>query len=725
MSIISPNWKRLRHGSCLLVAMVMATSLAWGQQASDSETNLDDFIHYALVANAKMAEAHAQALLSNVTDEQLAELVDEDTKTAKERRQRLKRAIDWSRRVPELEATVSELAKRIEAGRLAMGHDPQRIKEAVAMLAGTRREQLLARNRLVAAGEYAVPALVDVITDDRVDESVRWNAEQILVEIGRKAVTPMSVALHNVPAEDQKRLIMILDEIRYLHAAPALAEIASSEKTSGEVRTAAQNALDSLGVSPEASPGELYSELAGMYFEERDELIAYPNASVNNIWSWNEQIGLMSKSVPTRIYAPIMAMKSAEAAMAYEPSDQSALAIYVASNLRRENRLNGKEDPYYGVQDYSPQFHATYYGPGIGQEVLVLGLDSSDTALVRDALVGLADTSGQGNLFGRYADREPLVDALQYPDRRVQFESALVLARALPDQSFPASNRVIPLLASAIRTGGEEYAVIVADTVEDQQAMQSRLQSLGFTVVGSDRSVARLADAISQSPGIDLAVVLPITLDGGKDSLKGLRQTAGTINTPVLFSIPTGDLPAYHNQFDHDRKVGLIRSGASESAFNLGVESLLEDASGGRMTEIDADIYAIESLDALKSVSMVRPRAYNMADAEPTLILALEERKDATRMMVAEILSNMDSPDAQRALLDAALTPDAGSDRIPLLNYAAASIRRYGDHATDAEVAELNQLIKGSKGAEADAAANVRGALNRDSNGRLVAGQGT
>ena len=82
-----------------------------------------------------------------------------------------------------------------------------------------------------------------------------------------------------------------------------------------------------------------------------------------------------------------------------------------------------------------------------------------------------------------------------------------LLARALPDQAFPASNRVIPLLASAIRTSGDEYAIVIAESVEDRRAAQDRLEAMGFKVVGTDRSVARLADAISQSPGIDLAYV--------------------------------------------------------------------------------------------------------------------------------------------------------------------------------------------------------------------------
>ncbi|MCH2161798.1 MAG: hypothetical protein MK085_07985, partial [Phycisphaerales bacterium] len=271
MSIISPLWNMLRLRMAPVLAVVLLSSMAHAQQASDPTTNLEDFVHYALVANPQMAEAHAQALLNNLTAEQLAELVDDQPKQLRER---LIRAIDWARRVPELESTISEFANRIESGRKALGHSPKRIEEAVAMLDGTRREQMIARGRLVAAGEYAVPALVRVVVEDNSDEVSRWNAERILQEIGREAVTPLTVAIPNVGPEDQRRLIEILDEIRYLHSAPALAEVADNDTNPAAVRDAARRALESLGVSGDASPGELYSELASMYFSERDELIA-------------------------------------------------------------------------------------------------------------------------------------------------------------------------------------------------------------------------------------------------------------------------------------------------------------------------------------------------------------------------------------------------------------------------------------------------------------------
>ena len=61
MSILSPNWKRLRNQISCFLAIVMVTGISWAQAPAAAEKDLRDFIHYSLVANADMAQAHAQA----------------------------------------------------------------------------------------------------------------------------------------------------------------------------------------------------------------------------------------------------------------------------------------------------------------------------------------------------------------------------------------------------------------------------------------------------------------------------------------------------------------------------------------------------------------------------------------------------------------------------------------------------------------------------------------
>ena len=158
-----PIIQSLRGPVALLAAMLAIVSLpttsahAADAAAQVGEQHLVDFVHYSLVANTELAKANADWLLDHYgTDEALATMFTTSSVTP----ERFDRAVQWASRVPGLSETVSTLANRIERGNLALSRDQARVTEAIAMLDGTRRDQMLARGRLVAAGEYAVPALL-------------------------------------------------------------------------------------------------------------------------------------------------------------------------------------------------------------------------------------------------------------------------------------------------------------------------------------------------------------------------------------------------------------------------------------------------------------------------------------------------------------------------------------------------------------------------------------
>ena len=340
---------------------------------SKAEGHLDDFVHYALTANVDLAEANAKWLLENVkSDEELAKLMDASTVTPK----RFARAIRWAQETAGLQDVSGQLLTRIEAGRLALSRDQDRVLESIKMLDGTRREQMLARGRLLAAGEYAVPALLREMTNGE-NEERRWAAAQLLREIGRESVGPLTVALPNLAPEHQRRVAQILGAIGYNHAGPALLELSRDETAPSFVRDSAGKAYQQLGGNPELDrPGTLHVILGRQYFNNAEHLVASPWDEVNNIWGWDDFAGLTTTPVPTELYGPIMAMKSSGSALQYDPSDRAALAKFVAANLRRANLMpNGWDDPVFGDLDYSPQFYATVYGSSTGQDVLALALE--------------------------------------------------------------------------------------------------------------------------------------------------------------------------------------------------------------------------------------------------------------------------------------------------------------------------------------------------------------
>ncbi|UCD75471.1 MAG: hypothetical protein JSV91_00850 [Phycisphaerales bacterium] len=700
---------RLRTASAALAVLVSlaVAAQAPAQAESDPAQLLDDFVHYALVAKPDLAAANAQALMdSGITDADLAKLLDEGRVTP----EKFDRAVSRAQLVTELTDVVAELARRVEAGRLDLARDKDRIDEAIAMLIGNQRQKLLAARRLEAAGEYAVPSLLNRITEGR-DEQLKAACQEMLRTIGRLAVTPLCEALPNLADPTGRRIICdLLGEIGYPHAGPFLYELSQDENAAIPVREAAVRAFNRVG-GVEAPLSALFSNLARQYFNGTASLVAYPYESTNIVWRYDAFVGLEPTPVPTEIFGQVMAMKRAAAAARIDPANGEAISLFVAANLKRENDLPaGEDDPIFSDTRYTPAFYATVFGTDTCMDVLAMALDGMDTPLVRDALAALAYTTGGSNLFAGDRQRQPLLEALQYPDRRVQYEAAMTLGRALPQQRYGGDFAVVPLLASAVRTSNQTFGLVIADSEEDRRVIAGRLEQLGFSVLGAASSVSALEAVIAEAVGIDLVVIRHADADEARQSITDLRILPKTAAAPVLLVASGVDLPSLKQDYLTDPSVK-ASPWATEDAFEAAIDELLLHAAGGRMDEAEAEIYAIESLQVLRDIAVSGCPAYSIADAESALIDALQLRTGGTRMLVAKILALIDSDRAQRTLFDAAFAAEGGG-QVELLNHVCDSVKRFGGRAEDRHLRALLALVAASADETAESAARLHGALN-------------
>ena len=682
-----------------------AVGPAYGQK--DPAEILDDFIHYTVIAKPDLAAAWAEELLaSGLSDAELAQLLDDDRVLV----ERFNRAIQKAWEVPVLQDLASELDRRVEQGRLDLARNADRITEAIRMLKGNMRGKMLAQQRLVAAGEYAVPKLLQVVTDSQ-DDRLKVAVGDVIIMIGRQAVTPLCEALPEIDPMSQRYVCDRLADLGYPHAGPYLLELATDEGAATATRDAAARAFRRVGGGG-GDLSVLYAELGRQYFNEYESLIAFPGEATNNVWSYDAFTGLVPTAVPTEIISEVMAMRVAGKSLRLDPTNSTALSLFVASNLRRENQLPaGAADPVYGENRYSPAFYATVYGTAICLDVLGMAIDSLDTPLVRDAIAALAQTTGGANLFGLASGRQPLLESLRYPDRRVQYEAALTLGRALPDQPFPGDTSVVPALASAVRTGGASYAVVIAGDEEDRRVAASRLESIGFTIVGTGPALRGLEVEITQAVGVDLVVVDVSSAQTAIQSVADVRILARTAAAPVLLVSSAVDATRLKPQFRDDVRTAVFIARAADDAFAAAVDQLMRRATGGRMTDAEADAYAIEALAALRDIAIAANSTYDVSDAETSLLEAIDGRSGGTRLLVAEILALIDSDRAQRKLFDAALS-STGGEQIELLMHVAESVKRFGDRAEQRHVDALLQVVANSSGATAEAAAQVHGALN-------------
>jgi hypothetical protein len=309
----------------LLAAFVIAT-IAFTGVAPTTAANadrgnelqwLDNFVHYTLVVRPELAEAYARQLLdSGISDADLVLLLDEGRVT----QERFEAAMSRAQFVPELEDVAAELAVRMEQGRLDLARDGDRIEEAVQMLVGTQRQRILAERRLRAAGEYAVPELLRQIVEGR-DHRIRRASETMIRQIGRMAVTPLSVAVSELGDPAAQRIVCdMLGDIGYPHALPYLVELSRQDNLATPVREAANRAIRRLNVPGVGdSLSELYVWLARQYYDDATSLIAYPDEQTNNIWRYDDFIGLTPIAVRTEIFGRVMAMRKSSHALNFDP----------------------------------------------------------------------------------------------------------------------------------------------------------------------------------------------------------------------------------------------------------------------------------------------------------------------------------------------------------------------------------------------------------------------
>jgi hypothetical protein len=688
-----------------LAAAVLAVCLPCGAAfAQDNAKDLDDFIHYTNVAKPELASQHLRRLLnSGITDGDLSILLQEVDRARFENALRRARGIDGLRDV------VAELETRLRSGASSLARDTNRIDEAVKMLAGTLRQQQMANNVLRSAGEYAVPRLLQEVTDGA-DAVLRQRCVDALInEIGPYAVTPLSEALLSLDAVNQSRVSDILARIGYTHAGPYLAELAADSSASQAARESAARAARTLGASPDNLSNQL-ADLGRRYLTGGDSLVTYPGEPTNNVWRYDAHSGLLRTEVPTEIYSEVMAMRLARKALKYDPSHSAALATYIAANLKRENELpQGGSDPVFGSSNFTPDFFAMAAGPTLAQDVLALSLDMNDTPLVRDAIRAMSTTTGGANLFSG-GGRRPLVECLLYPDRRVRYDAALALGGSLPSTGFENDFQVVPQLAGAVRAGGANYALVIADDAEDQTLYRDRLTTLGYDVMATAASVGDVRSVIASSPGVDV-IVTRQALNGTQQTIAELRLMARTSVAPVVALVDALDVEAVQDAVRNDRRVVVRSANLTESAFAAIVDDALLQTSGGRISEAEAMAYSFESIATLYNIAISNSNVFTIADAESSLVSALGERTGNIRLKIADVLACIDSESAQYALFDAAFASTDSAEQIELLKRVATSARKYGNRANESHVSRLLDLVK-QGGDIGQAAARVHGALN-------------
>lgn len=704
----------LAGGSVAVLAPQAAhAGAAQAQPEAQNEQQLEllrDFIHFVKIARFDVAADLGTRLLdSGMSSEQFVDLIEKSRE-----QQRFDEAVAAGLRVPALEPIAAQLESLFREGKLARARNPEEIARNIALLTEGLRARTLARERLMVAGEYAMPQLLDAYLQQK-DLALKAQVQRLMVDMGRQAIAPLMAALPGLDATNQEAIAEVLGLIPYRTSLPVLIDVYQSTGNNA-VRQAAGRAISRLGGNPGSNVAEMYALLANSYYSEPAELTSFPEEDHQLLWSFDPGLGLVMAPIRTPVFHEAMSMRLAERSLNLQPQNNETLALWVASNYSRSfDTPAGYDNPAYGSDRRSAEYFGIAVGPEIDQLVLRRGIDSRDTPLVRSSIDAIAKTAGSRSLWGQDIDgRYPLLESLNYQNRRVQFETALALGNAQPAESFNGSERVIPLLASAVKNAAARYAIVLTgDDRESYDQYRASLEKQGFTVLPpAPEGFGQIEAAIAETPTIDL-IVSAQGFDNTLLSVEAARGDNKMAVAPVLALMGPDDLIAMERQYGRDQTIAVRRQAISPSAFDNSVESLLEVASGGPISLDEADDYAARATEVLRNLAISNNQVLNISDAASILIDVLEQVEGFTLLDIAEIISYMPQPKAQQAIMDKALSSDADI-QIELLTVLADSGKRFGNQLNNRQIRRLIELAQSDDQDLATAAAATMGALEVD-----------
>lgn len=712
-------------GTCLPLAAAQppatpapaAPAEAAPQGPKDSEL-LRDFIHYVRIARYDLAASNGQALLDRMEPPfgkaeagkglklaDFVKLVDDTGELT-----RFEETAVRAQRVGELEAIASRLLRAYETGKLEQARSAQEITRSIGLLTGNARQRAVGRERLAAAGEYAMIQLLEAL--QRKSEPVlQAEVRQLMIDMRQQALIPLATALPGLSPELQEVVVNILGQIPYRTSLPFIYELHGSTK-SDRVRAACERAARQIdgAFNPGLTAASLFEMLGDAYYEEADSLTPFPREGMQLLWAYDPATGLTATAIQTVVFHEAMAMRMAERALRLDARSGRALSLWLAANFSRElNQPKDYQNPAYGSERRDAMYYAVAAGPQASQAVLARAIDRRDTPLARRAIAAIERTAGPVAMTSGDMMRRPLLEALRYPSRRVQYEAALAVATAQPTQSFEGSERVVPILGSAIRDAGMKYAVVVTDRAEVGTDLATRLQGMGYTVMPPASTLDANERAIAEAPGIDL-IVMDLPAGPTARSIEQARSRSRTAVAPIVAVLSLQGEQEL-NALRRDEMTRFIRAGYDPAQMNQAIEQLVVKVAGGPITADEAADYQSRSLAALRELALASNSVLQVIDAAPAMVAAMSPAKGAVKAKIADVLSFVGDPRAQVAIVDAALSAQ-GDEMIELLRIAAQSAKRYGNMLEERQVKRLLGMTSTGSDAQATAVAALIGALN-------------
>ncbi|XAL99213.1 hypothetical protein OT109_16735 [Phycisphaeraceae bacterium D3-23] len=690
------------------MSLLLGSPCAFAQD-DDNYKLWDQFAHFVLVAQPTLAVPLGEELLALENVEFLNAI------EANPSHDDIEHLRDQMRN-DQLRELWGQLETKWEEALTERSRDEAQIRYDIEQLGKGQRAYNNALERLRVTGQYAAPLMLEYLQNDR-HRSLHPRLIDAMKAVGVELVYPLALAVPHLDAATQGKVAVVLGDIGYPEALPYLREVMESSDANEAMKATCGSAfrqiLANTDYPADATAAQLHLSLGeGKYAAgtRGDDLVGLDLATNQGIiWRYNDTAGLVMIPVPRPVHADVLAMQNARFALMLDPEFTDAVTLHLASNVRRENNLGGAADISYKLPNPA-SFYLLLAGPNQQKAVLGRALDNEDSAQALVAIEAMSKTVGNTVLLDQSGARQPVLESLFYADRRVRYNAAITLAQAAPDQTYPGSVSVVPVLGQALRQSETLNAMVVAPDGTLDTVVAS-LEEIDFNAVGSSNLDQANETASSAFSGVDV-IVYSGDLLSFRAFYEGAKADGMLSIAPILAMV--SDSVATAIELEHPEVITtakLSEDGGSDEIDRL--ERLAGQAVlsyGGEPIGADESLAFAETAVSQLHTIATTPSIYDIADAQAVLIGALDDDRPTIAIGAGRVLAVINTPDAQQGLAAAALSR-RGDVQIALLDSLAESAKDFQNMLGRDAVGQLVELVQTADGDTALAAARALGAL--------------
>jgi CheY-like chemotaxis protein len=558
---------------------------------------------------------------------------------------------------------VEDLIESVTATLKTHLGDPVRIEKLVNQLAATSGERLYAIRELRRSRDFAIPHLVKQMQELKdTDEDKYLAVTMSLAYLGREAMPALYAAL---AIDDPVIRASIVDGIRRrpdlmlltsqwdTNPIPHLWHLAGSSRHPPYLREMAKNTLAALyQTHPEKLPPartELLRE-AEKFYQRKVKFVDPQNVTV---WRWDGKEVMFEAATASRA-EEYHGLRFAQLALDIDPGYEPAQMVALSVATERAMELAGLDQPL----ARSPRLREllTTINPEIIAATLDRAVSDRRTAVALGLVRAIGDRMDTRAGRPKGSGVPPLVRALNYPDRRVQFAAADTLLR-LPGPPPPQAPVRIVEIFRRILQSEPVPRVVIADFNRDRgHEIAKAVKEAGYDPIVLQTG-RELLQRLREAADID-AVFVDFELPDPnlRTLLPQLRADVDIAQLPLFITIPPlpqGNRPPdtaipLERMIEPYRNVYIMQATNDPEILKPLLQQRITAAMGKPLTEEERKNMMTESMVWLRRLALGEPAGYTVSGAEPAILKVM--RNEELAALAVEAAGRLPGRTPQREL---------------------------------------------------------------------------